>query len=92
MWYVYLLLCDRHSFYVGISPDVKKRIGEHRAKESFFTKKFADIQLVHCEIYNNKFEAAKREKQIKGWRREKKQKLVDGELGINVCTEIIEAI
>ena len=65
---MFLLICNGHTFYVGITHNIKKRLVEHRAKESFFTKKLADIQLVHCEIYNNKFEAEKREKQIKGWR------------------------
>jgi len=43
MWYVYLLLCDQKTFYVGITPDMKSRLAEHRNKESFFTKKFSDI-------------------------------------------------
>jgi predicted GIY-YIG superfamily endonuclease len=31
-----------------------------------FTQKFSDIQIVYCEYYNGKQEAALREKQIKG--------------------------
>lgn len=55
----------------------------HKNKESFFTKKFSDLKLVYCEKYNNKSDASKREKQLKGWSRAKKQMLIDGKLGIN---------
>ena len=43
-----------------------------------------------AEKYENKYEAAKRERQLKGWSHAKKQMLVDGRLGLNVCTEIVE--
>jgi predicted GIY-YIG superfamily endonuclease len=33
-----------------------------------------------------------REKQIKGWSRAKKQMLVNGKLGINTCTKLVEAL
>lgn len=92
IWYVYLLLCDQKTFYVGITDDLRKRIDSHKKKESFFTKKFSDLQLVYCEKYANKYEAAKREKQLKGWSKAKKQKLISGELGINTCTEYAEAL
>jgi len=91
-WYVYLLLCDQKTFYVGITNDLKNRIIQHKNKQSFFTKKFSDIKLVHCEKYLTNHEAALREKQIKGWSRIKKHMLIDGKLGINVCTEFAEII
>ncbi|MBI5614353.1 GIY-YIG nuclease family protein, partial [Candidatus Gottesmanbacteria bacterium] len=28
-WYVYLLLCDQKTFYVGITPDIANRIRQH---------------------------------------------------------------
>jgi len=92
MWYVYILLCDQKTFYVGISPDIVSRFKQHKSGQSFFTKKFSDIELVYAEKYPNKNEAAKREKQLKGWSHAKKQMLVDGILGYNVCTEFVEAL
>ena len=89
-WYVYLLLCDQKTFYTGIAQDVSRRILEHRSKKSIATKEFSDIQLVYCEKYDSKFKAAKREKQLKGWSKAKKQLLIDGKLGINTCTEFAE--
>jgi putative endonuclease len=81
-WYVYILLCDRKTFYVGITDNVRRRLFLHKNKESFFTKKFSDLECVYCEKYVNKYEAAKRERQIKGWSRAKKQMLINGKLGI----------
>ncbi|MBP9703048.1 GIY-YIG nuclease family protein [Candidatus Woesebacteria bacterium] len=90
IWFVYLLLCDQKTFYVGITTDVLKRISEHETKQSFFTKKFSDIRLVYCEKYLSEHEAAMREKQLKGWSHTKKQMLIEGKLGINSCTKLAE--
>lgn len=92
MWHVYLLLCDQKTFYTGITDDVDARLLAHRRKTSFFTKKFSDIQLVYCECYPDKHQAALRERQIKGWSRAKKQMLVDGKLGYNACTGLVEVL
>lgn len=92
MWYVYLLLCDQKTFYVGITNDLINRIKQHKNKASFFTKKFSQIKLVYCEQYQTEKEAVEREKQLKGWNRTKKQMLINGKLGINNCTGFAEAL
>ncbi len=91
-WFVYFLICDQKTFYVGITPDLKTRLAEHRNKESFFTKKFSDIQLIYCEKYPDKFQAAAREKQLKGWSVAKKKLLIEGKLGINQVTELAKVL
>ncbi len=91
-WYVYLLLCDQKTFYVGISNDVRERLRGHISKQSFFTKKFSEIKLVYCEKHTDRFEAARREKQLKGWTHTKKQMLVEQKLGYNSCTDLVEAL
>jgi len=78
MWYLYILLCDKKTFYVGISNDLENRLKQHRDKQSFFTKKFSELEIIYQEKYENKTEAVKREKQLKGWSRVKKQRLIDG--------------
>ena len=78
MWYVYILNCNKKTFYVGITNDLKSRLVEHKNKQSFFTKKFSDIDLVYTEKFNTKTESAKRERQLKGWSRKKKQLLING--------------
>jgi len=74
---VYILLCDQKTFYVGLTKDLGKRLEEHRGKQSFFTKKFSDIRLVHQEEYLDLKSAERREKQLKGWSSAKKKALVE---------------
>lgn len=91
-WYVYMLLCDQKTFYVGFTPEIVHRYRQHKNKQSFFTKQFSDLKFVYSEQYDNEHDAAIREKQIKGWSRAKKQMLIDGKLGINTCTEFVEEL
>lgn len=65
---------------------------QHKSKQSLFTIRFSEIRLVYCEQYRTKYEAAKRERQLKGWSHAKKQMLVDGILGLNVCTEFAKVL
>lgn len=87
-----MLLCDKKTFYVGITNDVRSRILQHKNKQTISTKKFLILQIVYLEKYDDKFQAAKREKQLKGWSHAKKQKLIDGKLGINACNELVGVI
>jgi putative endonuclease len=65
VWYVYI--CDRRGqLYTGITTDLSHRMRQHGAN------------LLYSESYDDKHVAAKREKEIKGWSREKKMKLLDG--------------
>jgi len=91
-WYVYLLLCDKKTFYVGITPDLKLRLQEHKNKESFFTRKFSNVDMVYVEKYQSKYEAARREKQLKGWSVAKKKFLLEGKFGINRFTGLAEVL
>jgi putative endonuclease len=78
--------------YTGITNDINHRFAQHLDKKSFHTKRFSDLIFVYSESYNDKYSAAAREKQIKGWSRAKKQKLLDGKLGVNQCTEFVEVL
>ena len=49
---------------------------EHKLGLSVSTKGRLLVELVYLEEFENKYLAAKREKEIKGWRREKKLKLI----------------
>ena len=76
MWTVYLLLCDQKIIYTGITNDLEHRLKQHRNNNSTYTKKFSDLKLIHSENYKTKTEAAEREKEIKGWNRNKKLGLI----------------
>jgi putative endonuclease len=78
MWYVYILLCNGKTYYIGVTNDLRERLREHKEHRSFFTKQFKDIELVHQEWYPTKVSAEKREEQLKRWSNQKKQELIGG--------------
>ena len=86
MYYIYILLCDKAFFYVGITNDVDKRLRQHIKKKSPHTKRYNDIELVYKEEYKTRLEAETREKQLKGWSKAKKKALV--ERNINLLKEL----
>jgi putative endonuclease len=79
-WFVYILLCDQKTFYVGIARDVQKRLNEHSRAYSPFTRKFSDFELIHQEEYPTHLAAENRETQLKGWSVAKKKALISGEI------------
>jgi len=65
--------------YVGFTNDLKRRVYEHRNKSmKGFTEKYNVNRLVYFEETRDVVVAIAREKEIKKWRREKKNKLVFG--------------
>jgi predicted GIY-YIG superfamily endonuclease len=62
--------------YTGISADLDRRVGQHKAGLCRNTKNKGKIKLVYREEFGGKIDAARREKEIKGWRREKKENLI----------------
>ena len=63
--------------YVGVTSDLKRHIHEHQNKlVNGFTAKYNVNKLVYYEQTNDVITALAREKEIKRWRREKKNSLV----------------
>ena len=63
--------------YIGVTNDLIRRIWEHRSGTiEGFTKRYALHKLVYYDAYNEIKDAIAREKQLKGWRREKKNALI----------------
>jgi putative endonuclease len=64
--------------YVGVTNDLQRRMIEHRqGLVPGFTTRYKIFRLVHCEQFADIREAISREKEIKGWRREKKIWLIE---------------
>jgi putative endonuclease len=64
--------------YVGVTNDLQRRMAEHKAKMiKGFTSKYGVDRLVYFEAGQSAEGAIQREKQIKGWLREKKNMLVE---------------
>ncbi|MCA9394193.1 MAG: GIY-YIG nuclease family protein [Candidatus Omnitrophica bacterium] len=79
MWYVYILECQDGKLYTGLSEDPQRRFCEHQNSGSHFTSYNPAKSLLYTEKFANKSQAAKREKQIKGWTRRKKIALINGD-------------
>lgn len=63
--------------YTGITSNLIQRVYEHKkGLGSKFTSKYKVIKLVYYELYDDPENAILREKQIKGWKRDKKIKLI----------------
>jgi putative endonuclease len=78
MYYIYITANKYNSvLYIGFTSDLGKRIYEHKEKiADGFTKKYNVDKLVYYEAIEDRDSALAREKEIKGWRREKKLYLI----------------
>lgn len=78
VYYVYLLTnSNNHVMYVGVTNDLRRRVYEHKNKlVKGFTEKYNVNKLVYFEQTLDIVSAITREKEIKKWRREKKNNLV----------------
>lgn len=64
--------------YVGVTNNLERRVYEHKNKiNNGFTAKYNVNKLVYFEETNDVETAIEYEKKIKGWRREKKNELIN---------------
>jgi len=77
-YFVYIMTSSSLStMYIGVTNDIGRRIFEHRnGMGSEFAKKYRVSRLVYVEEYENPTDAIAREKQLKGWKRIRKNELV----------------
>jgi predicted GIY-YIG superfamily endonuclease len=76
-WTVYILKCSDDSFYVGHTEDLEKRISLHNSgRGAAYTAVRRPVVLVYHEVTDEKSVAMRREKQIKGWSKAKKEALI----------------
>ncbi len=77
MFYLYILRGPKNHLYVGVTNDLDKRTKRHQeGNGAEFTKRNKVFTVVYTEYFPNLLEARRRETQIKGWRREKKENLI----------------
>jgi putative endonuclease len=77
-YYVYILSSTNGVLYVGMTNDVVRRVAQHKRRElPGFTKRYNVDRLVYFEHTHDVAAAIAREKQIKGWIREKKAALIE---------------
>ena len=80
-YYVYMLASQRNgTLYTGVTNDISRRTWEHKNDLiEGFTKKYSVHILVWYEVQEDINVAIAREKQIKGWNRAWKIRLIEKE-------------
>ena len=79
-FWVYLLQCSDRSYYVGHTDELEKRILQHQGGElGGYTSTRRPVRVVFTQEFASREEALAAERQIKGWRRKKKEALVRGD-------------
>ncbi len=77
-YFVYIVECSGGMFYTGITWNLEERIKEHNSGTNTpIQKSRLPVRLIFWEKFDTRINAAKREKEIKGWRREKKIQLIN---------------
>ncbi len=81
MYTLYILFSKiKNRYYAGYTADVvDERIRKHNSNHKGFTGKTGDWKLVYSEVFAEKNEAMKRERQIKNW---KSRKLIEKLVGL----------
>ena len=91
-YYVYILECADKSLYVGCTNNLEKRLKQHNNSKwgARYTKIRRPAILKYSEKYEALVEARRREKEIKGWRREKKLDLINKFMDKEKFIEILD--
>ena len=65
------------AIYVGITNNIQRRIAEHKSGTiPGYTQRYRCNKLLYFEEYQNVKYAIAREKELKGWKRERKESLI----------------
>ena len=80
-YFVYIITNEKKSvLYIGVTNNIQKRLSQHYFDSQNAKKSFAGKYNCYYLLYYEKFEdinlAILREKELKGWRRDKKDKLI----------------
>ena len=77
-YWVYIVSSRSGTLYIGMCNNIERRVREHKSGEveGFASEHHCD-RLVYWESFDDVRDAIDREKQLKGWRREKKIALIE---------------
>ncbi|MBX2973423.1 MAG: GIY-YIG nuclease family protein [Flavobacteriales bacterium] len=80
-WAYMLTNKGRTTLYIGVTNDLQRRLFEHRTGKdpNSFAWNYQCWTLVHLEPFKYVKQAIAREKQLKNWKREWKNKLIEEE-------------
>ncbi len=78
-YFTYIILCSNNRYYVGHAKDPELRFARHLSKDGArYTAQNRPIKILWSQRFATEEEAVKRERQIKGWSRQKKGNLIRG--------------
>jgi putative endonuclease len=82
--HLYILRCSDGSYYVGTVRDsLEKRIAKHQAGVfDGYTSHRRPVELVFHQYFERIEDAVSAERQVKGWRRAKKEALIRGDFAV----------
>jgi putative endonuclease len=76
-YWVYIVCSRTGTLYIGMCNNIERRMREHQSGEfEGFASKYHCNRLVYFESFDVVRKAIDREKQLKGWRRQKKIALI----------------
>jgi putative endonuclease len=76
-YWVYILSSGSRELYIGVTNNLERRVAQHRLGVHGYTAEHRITQLVYYETTGDVLSAIEREKELKGWKRERKLQLVD---------------
>jgi len=78
---LYILRTVNNRLYIGQTKDLVNRVILHKKHiGAKFTKDNYDCNLIYTEEFDTQIDAMRREKQLKGWTRAKKEALISGDI------------
>ena len=78
-YFVYIVASRSRTLYTGVTNNLERRLVEHRqGAVPGFTKRYRIHRLMYYEVFGDIRAAIAREKQIKGWDRQKRLALIAG--------------
>jgi len=76
-YYVYIMASVSRVLYIGVTNNLIRRVEEHKEEVADgFTKKYKCKKLAYYEHFFNINDALKREKELKGWKRNRKVEFI----------------
>lgn len=77
-YYIYFMTNKYNTvLYVGVTNNLQQRVVQHKNRISNFTTRYNVTKVIYWEEFSDIRNAIAREKQIKSWSRERKERLIN---------------
>ena len=78
VYYVYFMASKHRALYTGVTSQLQRRVFKHKlGVGSVFTSRYRCTKCVYFETFDEVTDAIAREKELKGWRRQRKCALIN---------------